>query len=136
MYRWSKIPEEYRPEIISDINDDSFFTFTIWDKHHTKRIKRKDVQDTRFVQAGGTSMTGQDSEYWLIVNAWEGYYSHTSNCFRNIIDNNISCIVMHKVNNKRDANMNLVVLFMTGECNDVFLVSPGDLSVWRPNEAA
>ena len=40
MYRLSKIPGDYRPEIVSDVSDDKFYTFIVqsWD---FKKINRE-----------------------------------------------------------------------------------------------
>lgn len=126
MYRWSKIPEEDCPEIISDISNDKFYTLKVQD-WTGKKIKRKAV-------TVAVPLPGAASARSLRGVAWEGYYFHDSQVFKNIIDKNIPCVLMHKVKNNWAPTIDTVVCFITGDTLDVFLVHPADLIKWDPNE--
>ena len=134
MFRWSKIPEIIRPEIISDISDDKFYTLVVQDYTMTK-FKRSDAGNKclghgiYLPELAWTSIRP-----FFIADAWEGYYFEKSDLFRKVIDNNIPCILMHKINNKISSEVDTIVCFMTGDMRDVFLVHPRDLTKWDPDD--
>ena len=127
MYRFLKIPKEHLPEIISDISDDKLYTLIIQDRT-SRKIKRKTKELLCETLAINAAFSG-GARF-----AWEGYYTHGSESFKNIIDKNIPCTLMHKVKNEWAPEVDTIVCFMTGDTLDVFLVHPKDLTEWDPNE--
>lgn len=145
MYRMSKIPQEYYPEIISDISGVELYTLVIQD-FNFKKVKRKDISSIKKVRLSATNAAKcavDAADARALVDktrrstgtgrAWEGHYFNKE-FFRKIIDENIPCFLMHKVKNEFAPGVDTVVCFMAGECNDIFLVHAEDLTEWEPNE--
>ena len=131
MYLISEIPEEHRPEIILDISDNNLYTLIVQD-HLFKKINRKYV--FRYAPVPAATVAADEKFISSIEAAYKGYYFCDKSLFKNIIDKNIPCILMHKVKNKWASEIDTIVLFLTGECNDIFLIHPKDLTEWDPNE--
>lgn len=142
MFRWSKIPEKDRPEIISDISNDRFYTLVLQDASFRK-VNRKDIDidvpvsthyasDALYKYSYNDKLNYSDKLSHEVDDAWEGDIYCPS--FKNIIDKNIPCVLMHQVENHWCPEINMIVCFMTGECSDVFVVHPKDLTEWDSNE--
>ena len=135
MLRLSKFPEEYRPEIISDISDDKLYTLVVQTLYFMKigrlslNVNTSDAANARRV----IENLPISIRLKLPDDIWEGHYSYFKT-YKNIIDKNIPCVLMHKVKNKLCPEIDTVVCFMTGNTQDVFLVHPKDLIEWNPDE--
>ena len=135
MFRWSKIPEKDCPKIISDISDDKLYTFIVQNWKFEK-VDRKILKDGSIFKisdaAPNAAHAGKIKAVWPARKSGEGFYHYLS--FKNFIDNNVPCTLMHKVKNEWAPEVDTVVCFMTGDTLDVFLVHPYDLKIWDPNE--
>lgn len=156
MYRWSKLPEEVRPEIIFDVTDHGFLTLIVRNSykhslHCTRKFlidaaaRRKDCFESeivainvRNVSRRGVYEDNRASRGFgaadIVVAAQALECDCTSSAFKNIIYNNVACTVMHKVKNSWAPEVDTVVVFMTGNFDDVFLVHPKDLTEWNLDE--
>lgn len=133
MLRWSKIPETYRPEIISDISDDMFYALVVqdWD---FRKIKRSDYNAVAMNTGKDLDSFSSKNHYVnvLIDKCWEGNCGFRS--FIKLVQKNVPYTLMHKAKSEIFSDDYVIVCFMTGECNDVFLIHEKDLTEWDPEE--
>ena len=139
MYRWSKLTEKYRPEIISDIADDKLYTFIVQD-YAFKKLKRKNYVLADFISNKAVPastlipIVGECTNNYALNIAWEGHSWDKRHFFGKVVEKNIPCVLMHKVKNIWCPEIDTVVCFMTGDTLDIFLVHPKDLIEWDPND--
>ena len=137
MWRWSKICDKHRPVIVEDYNDDVQYTLEVCDFSgeiiDTSSNRSSLIANAQF----GNSIITYNSVVQDILyqdhdgcDAWEGHLGYNS--FKNIIKDNIPCIKLHKVFDERIPSKSFeVVMFLTGDWDDIFLVHPYDLTIWK-----
>ena len=139
MYRLSKIPKKYKPKKLFSSSDKQLYTLKCQD-WEGKEFPRKEARERGDASALATSHAAPAAADAAATTAlvaataaaWEGNYSYP--IFQKIIDENIPCLIISTCKIEWCSEVNMVVQFMTGNLDDIFLVHPEDLKLWDPDE--
>lgn len=136
MWRWSRICDKHLPVIVKDCSNDIQYTLDLCDfsgeiidgpLNRISLVTNAQFRNSIVAYNSATqNILYQDHNGYDV---WEGHLGYPS--FKEIIGNNIPCIKLHEARDSRYTSIKLeIVMFLTGNWDDIFLVHPYDLTIW------